>query len=66
MALMKRGRPGSERPCHINSRHFWVAEKVTDEDVVIKLLSTDIMHANVLTKHVQGAQLERKQAGLVN
>jgi hypothetical protein len=43
-----------------------VAEKVADEDVVIEHLSTDLMHANVLTKPVQGAQFERERAGLTN
>ncbi len=52
MALMKHGGQGFERSRHNNIRHFWVAEKVADEDVVIEQLSTDLMHANVLTKHV--------------
>jgi hypothetical protein len=66
MALMKRGGPGSERSLHINIRHFWVAEKVADEDGVIEHLSTDCMHTNALTKPVQGTQFERGQAGLTN
>jgi hypothetical protein len=66
MALIKRGGPGSERSRHINIRHFWLAEKMAYEDVVIEHLRTDLIHANVLTKHVQGAQLESEQAGLTN
>ena len=66
MALMKRGGPGSERSRHINIRHFWVAERVTNGDVVIEHLSTNLMHANVLTKPVQGAQFERERMGLTN
>jgi hypothetical protein len=64
MALLKRWEPGSERSRHINIRHFWVAEKVAEEDVAIEHLSTDLMHVNVLTKPVQGAQFERERAGL--
>ena len=66
MALMKRGGPGSERSRHINIRHFWVAERVANGDVVIEHLSTNLMHANVLTKPVQGAHFERERMGLTN
>jgi hypothetical protein len=66
MALMKRGGPGSERSRHINIRHFWVAERVANGDVVIEHLSTNLMHANVLTKPVQGAQFEKERMGLTN
>jgi hypothetical protein len=66
MALMKRGGPGSERSRHISIRHFWVAERVSAGDVVIKHTSTDLMFANALTKPVQGAQFERERRGLTN
>jgi hypothetical protein len=66
MALMKRGGPGSERSRHINIRHFWVAERVVAEEVVIEHLSTDLMYANALTKPVQGAQFEKERRGLTN
>ncbi len=57
MPHIKRGGTGSERSRHINIRHFWVAEKVADEAVVIEHLNTDLMHESVLTKPVQGARL---------
>lgn len=66
MALMRRGGPGSERSRHINIRHFWMAERVTEGEVIVEHLSTDLMHANVLTKPVQGAQFERERYGLTN
>jgi hypothetical protein len=66
MALMKRGGPGSERSRHINIRHFWVAERVANGEVTIEHLSTNLMHANVLTKPVQGAQFEKERADLTN
>ncbi len=66
MVLVKLGVPGSERSHHINIRHFWVAEKVADKDVVNEHLSTDLMHANVIAKPVQGVQFERERVGLTN
>ena len=50
---------GSERSRHI--RHFWVAERVANGDVIIEHMSTNRMHANVLTKPVQGAEFERER-----
>jgi hypothetical protein len=66
MALMKRGGPGSERSRHIDIRHFWVAEKVADREVMIEHLGTAEMFSNVLTKPVQGAQFIRERYGLTN
>lgn len=66
MALMKRGGPGSERSRHISIRHFWIAERVADGEVVIEHLSTEKMHANVLTKPVQGSQFLQEREGLTN
>jgi Reverse transcriptase (RNA-dependent DNA polymerase) len=66
MALIKRGGPGSERSRHINIRHFWLSEKVTQKEVVLQHLGTEDMFANILTKPVQGAQFERERLGLTN
>ncbi len=66
MALMNRGGPGFERSRHINIRHFWVAERVANEEVTIEHLNTNLMDANALTKPMQGAQFERERAGLTN
>jgi len=66
MALMKRGGPGSERSRHINIRHFWVAERVANGEVTIEHLSTNRMHANMLTKPVQGAQFKKERSDLTN
>ena len=66
MALMKRYGPGSERSRHINIRNFWVAERVANGEVGIEHLNTNRMHANALTKPMQGAQFERERAGLAN
>lgn len=66
MALIKRGGPGSERSRHINIRHFWLNEKVAQEEVLIEHLGTADMFANILTKPVQGAQFDRERQGLTN
>ena len=66
MALMKRGGPSSERSRHINIRHFWLAERVTDGECIIQHLSTKRMFANALTKPVQGAQFCVERQGLTN
>ena len=66
MELMKRGGPGSKRSCHINIRSFWVAARVAIGEVAIEHLDTNLMHANALTKLVQGAQFERERADLIN
>ena len=66
MALMKRGGPTSERSRHINIRHFWLKEKVDNNEVIIEHLSTERMFANVLTKPVQGFQFVKERKGLTN
>ena len=65
-ALTKRGGPGSERSRLINIRHFWVAERLATGEVAVEHLNTNLMHANALTKPVQGAQFERERACLTN
>ena len=66
MALMKKGGPTSERSRHIMLRHFWLAERVEDKEVIIEHLSTADMIANALTKPVQGAQFLQERDGLTN
>ena len=66
MALMKKGGPTSERSRHIMLRHFWLAERVEDKEVIIEHLSTADMIANALTKPVQGAQFLKERDGLTN
>ena len=56
MALLRRGKSGSERTRHIAIRYFWVKERVVINEVVIEHKGTKEMYANVLTKPLQGAQ----------
>jgi hypothetical protein len=66
MAPVKRGGARSERSRNINIRHLWVAQRVANGDVVIEHLSMNLMHANLLTKPVQGSHFERERMGLTN
>jgi hypothetical protein len=56
---------GSEVGMHsYDTRRFCVAGRVANGDVAIEHLST--MHANVLTKPVEGADIERVRMDLIN
>jgi hypothetical protein len=66
MALIKKGRPCSERTRHINIRNFWVAERVNTKEVRLVHLRTGKMFANVLTKPLQGQQFVNERQGLTN
>ena len=55
MTFIKRNGPGSERSRHINICQLWVLERVVNGEVTIEHLNADLMHANALTKPMQGA-----------
>jgi hypothetical protein len=50
MALLKVGGPGSER-----LRYFWVAERVTNDELGIEHLGTKKMFSNIPMKQIQGS-----------
>ena len=60
LALVRRGRPGSERSRHINIRYFWLKEKVSDGEIELQHIRTKEMCANLLTKPVQGQQFVKE------
>lgn len=66
MALVKRGRPGSDASRHINIRFFWVKERVDQREVSVVHRGTSRMWANILTKPVQGKQFVNEARGLTN
>ena len=66
MALIKRGSPASERSRHIDIRYFWVKQLVDDKAAVVRHLATELMHANVMTKAVQGKQFIDERDRLTN
>lgn len=61
LALVRRGRPGSERSRHINIRYFWVQGKQNDGEIKLQHMPTAAMCANLLTKPVQGQQFVRER-----
>jgi hypothetical protein len=66
MALIKKGRPSSERTRHMSIRHFWLKDKVVDGEVKIEHLGTSDMYANVLTKPLTGAQFRKERDMITN
>jgi hypothetical protein len=66
MALANRGRSQSERSRHIAIRYFWIKERIDSGEVDIEHLSTKKMHANLLTKPVQGEQFKQERRDLTN
>ena len=56
MALVDRGRSGAELTRHIDIRYYWLKERVSKGEAVVKHLRTEHMYANMLTKPLQGAQ----------
>jgi hypothetical protein len=66
MALVKKGSPASEKSRHIGIRYFWVKELVDGKQAIVRHLSTKLMHANVLTKAVQGKQFIDERDRLTN
>ena len=66
MALIAKGRAGSERTRHISIRYFWIKQHVDGGDVVVEKLATEEMPANILTKPLQGSQFRYERKLLTN
>lgn len=49
---------------HIDIQHHWIREKVRDRDIVVKYLPTEEMTADILTKALPRALVERHRLGL--
>jgi hypothetical protein len=64
MAIMARGGPTSERSRHINTRYFWLCERIKLGEVVLVHRATTLMFANVLTKPLQGKQFVPERNGI--
>jgi hypothetical protein len=56
MAMLARGRSGSERTRHIAIRYYWTKERVDNGEMRIMHKGTKEMYANVLTKPFLGSQ----------
>ena len=66
MALIAKGRAGSERTRHISIRYFWIKQHVDGGDVIVEKLATEEMPANILTKPLQGSQFRYERKLLTN
>jgi len=66
IALVKRGRPGSDASRHICIRYFWIKERVDLGLVNVVHRESKRMWANMLTKPVTGKQFVDERQGLTN
>ena len=64
MALVERGRSGAERTRHIDIRYYWLKERVSKGEAVVKHMGTVDMFANMLTKPLQGQQFINEREGI--
>ena len=58
------GREGAKRTRHIDIRYYWLKERVTNGDAVVKHVGTVDIHANMLTKPPHGQQFINEREGL--
>ena len=54
MALLKNGKPTSNRTRHVSIRYFWLKDRVDAKDVEVVYCPTDHMVADILTKPLVG------------
>jgi hypothetical protein len=66
IALIKNGNSNSSRTRHIAIRYFFIAEKVSNNEVEIEHKATEDMLADILTKPLQGESLRRLRNQLLN
>ena len=64
MALVERGRSGAERTRHIDIRYYWLKERVSKGEAIVKHMGTVDMFANMLTKPLQGQQFINEREGI--
>ena len=66
MALIAKGRAGSERTRHISIRYYWIKQHMDSGEVLVEKLATEEMPANILTKPLQGSQFQYERKLLTN
>jgi hypothetical protein len=64
IALIKKGRSTSDLTKHISLRYFWLNEREKNNEVAYEFCPSELMHANLLTKPVQGAQFKIERESL--
>jgi len=66
IALAEKGRSTSERTRHINTRYFFVKDRIESGELELQYLPTDEMIADVLTKPLQGEKFRFLRNSLLN
>jgi hypothetical protein len=66
IAMIKNGRPNSDRTRHINIRFFYIKDRVDAGEISIRYKPTAEMIADILTKPLQGELFRRLRAALLN
>ena len=66
IAMIKNGRPTSDRSRHVNIRFFYIKDRVDSGEISVKYKPTADMIADILTKPLQGALFRRLRAALLN
>ena len=59
LALVRRGKPISQRTKHISMRYFSVCEHIKDGEIVVEWCSTHNMLADILTKPLFGKTFKK-------
>ena len=66
IAMIKNGRPTSDRTRHVNIRFFYIKDRVDAGEITVKHMPTANMIADILTKPLQGELFRRLRAALLN
>jgi hypothetical protein len=66
IAMIRSGKPTSDRTRHINIRFFFINDREKSGEVKVEYRSTKSMHADILTKPLQGEQFEVLRNELLN
>ena len=66
IAMIKNGRPSSERTRHINIRYFFIKDRADAGEIQVTYKPTKEMIADILTKPLQGSLFRHLRALLLN
>lgn len=57
--LARKGTTSSQRTRHINTRYFWIKDRIQAGELVVEYLPTEEMMADMLTKPLQGEAFKK-------
>lgn len=66
ITLIKKGKSTSERTRHVDLRYFFIADRVKNNEVVVKYMPTKEMLADLHTKPLQGALFREMRGKVMN